>query len=96
MSHSNQNIYQMYASNGNKTGFYVIRNSWSNYYAKITEINGQSEGELPGDPPYHNNPKVYAELYSIKTGKCIKKREEITCPGTYGYFLMDSNAIEKL
>ena len=89
MSHSKHNIYQMYANNGNKTGFFVIRNSWSRYYARVIDIAGQSEGELPGDPPYHGNPKVYAELYSLNTGKCINKREELSCPGTYGYHLFD-------
>ena len=84
---SRQNLYQMYVQNGNKVGFYVIRNSWSNHYAKVIEIGGQTAGELSGEPPYYDNPPAVGELYSLNTGRCIKKREALTCPGTFGYSL---------
>ena len=79
----------MYIQNGNKAGFYVMRNSWSNHYAKVIEIDGNAAGELSGEPPYHDNLTVIGELYSLSTGRCIKKREVLTCPGTFGYSLLD-------
>jgi len=85
---SGLNIYQMYIQNGNKAGFYVMRNSWSNHYVKVIEIDGKAAGKLPGEPPYHDNPPVIGELFSLSTGRCIKKREVLTCPGTFGYSLL--------
>lgn len=75
-----ENIYQMYVANGNKTGFWVQRKSWSLHTkALITFIGGKAEGELEGISPYFNNQKVKGRLGG--TGQEI----EISCPGTYGY-----------
>jgi hypothetical protein len=77
-----QNIYQMYVANGNKAGFWVKRNSWSWQTALITSIDGKSEGELSGVPPYHGNLNVKGRMGG--SGNEI----EISCPGTYGYSLI--------
>ena len=76
------NIYQMYVANGNKAGFWVQRNSWS-YTALITSVGGKSEGELDGMPPYFKNQKVKGRMGGSG------KEFEISCPGTYGYKMID-------
>lgn len=73
------NIYEMYVKNGNKAGFWVKRNSWSWQSALIVSIDGKTEGELEGNPPYFNNVRVKAKMGG--TGKLI----DISCPGTYAY-----------
>ena len=78
-----QNIFQMYEANGNKAGFFVKRNSWSSQTAEIVKIDGKSSGELTGKSPYFNNPKVFGKFSD--NGELV----EITCPGTYGYELIN-------
>lgn len=77
------NIYQMYVQNGNKVGFFVKRNSWSQV-AEIISIDGKSEGALKGSPPYFNNTKVIGRFGS---GKLF----EVASAGTYGYELISIN-----
>lgn len=73
------NIYQMYITNGNKAGFLVRRNSWSDQTATIISIAGKTEGILDGTSPYFNHAKVMARMNG--TGDLI----EISDPGTYNY-----------
>jgi len=82
----NQNIYQMYESNGNRVGFKVIRNSWSTVYAVITSIGGKTSGPLSGPPPYYRNQQVIADVYT-NSGQLKDHNVSISCPGTYGYRL---------
>lgn len=95
-ANSRQNIYQMYAANGNRCGFWVRRNSWSNNVAQVTSIAGQTEGPLTGKAPYYNNPKVFGNVYRATTGSCSwnmggsGKGQELTSAGTYGYELIDT------
>lgn len=85
------NIYQMYTQNNNSVGFYVVRNSWDTRYAKIILIGGKKSGELSGTPPYHDNPEVICEIYSSNSHECIQQREILSCPGTFGYSLINVN-----
>ena len=78
------NIYQMYVANGNKVGFWVRRNSWSWRTALITSIDGKTEGELTGQAPYFNCPKVKGKMGGMY------KEVEITCAGSYGYVLLSN------
>lgn len=82
MNEQKINIYQMYVANGNKANFWVKRNSWSWQSALITSIDGKTVGELTGEPPYFNNPKVKGKMEGVN------REVEITCPGTYGYELL--------
>ena len=78
------NIYQIYVANGNKANFWVQRNSSSWQSALITSIGGKVEGELDGASPYYDNQKVYGKMGGVG------KEYEISCPGAYGYSLLDS------
>lgn len=91
------NIYQMYYYNNKKFGFWVRRNSWENIIAKIILIENVIEGQkILGKYPYYKNQKVFAEFYKIDSlaenllpiGNAINIGE-ISCPGTYAYFLID-------
>ena len=78
------NIYQMYVANGEKTGFFVRRDSWGSVYARIRTIGGQEEGPLAGEPPYHGNPEVIMDVFS-NDGTLKNENEVMSCPGTYAY-----------
>lgn len=83
------NIYEMYHLNGDSVGFWVRRNSWSNHYlAKIKRIGNLKRGPLLGSPPYYRSQIVYADIY--RDGKCVRENQIITCPGTHGYELVDT------
>ena len=77
------NIYQMYAANGNRCGFYVRRDSWSHpeTYALVLTIDGKEEGPLPGFPPYHKNAGVSARIWY--QGKPAVGR--LSCAGSHAY-----------
>jgi len=49
-------IYSIYASNGNRAGFWVQHRSWSNTCAQVQSIAGQRFGKLPGDAPLPGPP----------------------------------------
>lgn len=87
------NIYQMYADNGNKVGFIVRRWSWAFTYAVVTEVAGQTKGELPGPLPYlsgvhYTGRMVLCDIYSAD-GLLRKRHEELQNPGTCGYHVVD-------
>lgn len=85
------NVYQMYYENDKKFGFWIKRNSWGYSIAKVISIEGVIEGdEIPGNKPYHSNPKVIAEFYKEDNKNNCHKGNlediiEISCPGSFGY-----------
>lgn len=86
------NVYQMYYANDKKFGFFIKRNYWgAPLIAKVISIEGVIEGqEIPGNKPYHNNPKVIGEFYKEYDKKyCFSENadniSEIRCPGNYSY-----------
>ena len=40
-------------------------------------------GDFTGPPPYFGNPKVYAEIYDLRTGALKETGAKIPVPGTY-------------
>lgn len=82
------NIYQMYEKQGNKVGFFVVRDSWANIYAKVTSVGGKQQGPLKGKPPYYGNPVVKMDVYN-KNGTIQKTDQLLSCPGTYAYKLIE-------
>jgi len=84
----NQNIYQMYAANGNRAGFYVRRNSWAQTYARVVAVDGREAGPLSGRPPYYGNPPVTMDVYNWD-GTVRAVAQPLSCPGTYGYSLFE-------
>lgn len=89
------NVYQMYIANGNKAGFWIKRDSWSNYKAFVTSVQGKTEGKLKGNHPYYNNCVVRADVYNFRTGELATsfgdggKNHLVSCAGTFGYELVD-------
>ncbi|WP_375416783.1 hypothetical protein [uncultured Hymenobacter sp.] len=80
------NVYQMYRHNDLRYGFWIVRDSWGNTLARITEIEGVSEGsKIKGRYPYYGNPKVWADFYDLRTLQLVNQRCEVSCPGTYAY-----------
>lgn len=79
-----KNIYEMYVENGNKAGFWVVRNSWGHdTKAVVLNVGGKQAGALMGEPPYYTNPLVLARLFTPKEPKGFVIR--LSCPGTFGY-----------
>lgn len=84
------NLYQMYEENGNKAGFWVRRNTWGNFCARVISIGEQKEGKLPGRAPYHGNPPVAAEFFNLHDGSPARWDDtHIRCPGTYTYSMIE-------
>jgi hypothetical protein len=79
------NVYQMYVAFDNRVGFWVQRDSWGNTCALVKQIGSQTEGELPGKPPYHGNPKVTVDVFDIHNGSLKESDTILSCPGTYAY-----------
>jgi hypothetical protein len=83
------NIYEMYGVNGNRTGFWVQRESWGTSVAMVLMIGGQKEGPLRGTPPYFGNPSVVMDVYDCRTRQLISKNADLSCPGTFAYRLIE-------
>ena len=49
-----------------------------NTCAKVVEV-----GQFKGPPPYYGNPKVFADIYDLRTGTLKKARARLPVPGTY-------------
>lgn len=80
-----KNLYQLYIENGNMAGFKVRRSGWANSsWARVVSITAerQTNGSLPGSPPYHQNAVVYLDF------KDKGVSEEAPCPGTYQWELI--------
>ena len=86
------NVYEMYAANGNRAGFWIQRDSWGRTCAVVRSVAGQSEGELPGKPPYHGNPPVIVDVFDLRDGTPKDSRAALSCPGTHGYERIDPPA----
>jgi len=80
-----ENIYQMYVRNGNKAGFWVVRDSWSDCVAIIRSVDRKTAGALTGAPPYYGNPPVRGGLWDWKLKRWRQKYFDVTCGGTYAY-----------
>lgn len=52
-----------------KSIFWVRLDSWSYNVARITLVDGKTEGPLDGVPPYYNNPKARADVYLADSGR---------------------------
>lgn len=84
------NVYQMYYKNGKRLPFYIRRDTWGDTVAKVHSIKGVVEGDdLPGYPPYYNNPDFYADFIKISTAEIVGKDQKVSCPGTYSYSMCD-------
>jgi hypothetical protein len=79
------NVYEMYVRNGNKAGFWVVRDSWTDVVAVIRSVDRKQAGPLTGNPPYYDNPPVRAGLWDWKLKRWRQKYFDLSCPGTYAY-----------
>jgi hypothetical protein len=84
-----ENVYEMYVRNGNRAGFWVVRDSWTGVVALVRSIDRGQSGALSGDPPYYGNPPVRAGLWDWKLKRWRQKYYELSCPGTYAYRRVD-------
>ncbi len=88
------NVYEMYEENGYKFGYWIVRNTWGNSFAKVLSIKGTREGQpIKGRPPYYNNPTVYVAFYHHGV---FKENMELRCPGTYSYSMIPPEYIEEI
>lgn len=78
MSDDNPNLYQMYVQNGERAGFWIRRSTWANTCAKARSV-----GELKGKPPYYGNPKVFADVYDLRSGNLREESAPMPAPGTF-------------
>jgi hypothetical protein len=90
-----ENIYQMYVANGNRCGFWVVRNSWTDVVAIVRTIDRKREGVLAGAAPYYGNPPVRAGLWDWKLKRWRQKYYDLTCAGTYAYRRIDTGGTEE-
>lgn len=86
------NVYEMYVANGNKAGFWIVRDSWANTIALVRTVANGHSGDLPGDPPYFRNCCVVVDVFERSTGRVRDEAIELSCPGTYGYRQVESPA----
>ena len=79
---SDLNIFQMYAANEGRSGFWLRRATWGSTCARVTLV-----GEFKGPPPYYGNPIVLADIYDLRTGELKEKDTRLPVPGTYKTWL---------
>ena len=72
------NVFQMYAANNLRAGFWLRRTTWENTCAQVTSV-----GEFKGPPPYYGNPTVLADIYELRTGALKEQGVKIPAPGTF-------------
>ncbi len=72
----NPNVFQMFVTHGGP-GFWVRRTTWGATCARVVGI-----GPLAGPPPYHGNPPVIVDVYSLD-GKLKDPLARLPVPGTY-------------
>ena len=75
---SDFNIFQMYAANDARPGFWLRRTTWANTCARVTSV-----GAFKGPPPYYGTPVVLADIYDLRTGELKEKGARLPVPGTY-------------
>ena len=71
-----KSAYELYRENGNKVGFCVQYGAHHDagmpYWYYVTSVGGQTTGELPGEPPKHDEVPVIADQYE---GDQLTKRD---------------------
>ena len=75
---SDKNVFEMYVANGKRAGFWLRRTTWGNTCARVVDV-----GDIKGPAPYFCNPKVYADIYDLRTGELKEARARIPAAGTY-------------
>lgn len=78
------NIFQIYDARGHVPGFWVIRESWEATVAHVVEV-----GPVMGPPPYLGNPKVFADVYDVRSGVLRQTGTRLPTPGSYHWRLVD-------
>ena len=78
-------IYSHYLNNQNQLGFWIKKNNWKNYLARIVKIRGISEGDLIRKS---TQPPVIALLLDIRTNE-LQECVEINCPEDPSYIKID-------
>ncbi|MGD0389576.1 MAG: hypothetical protein ABSC42_11530 [Tepidisphaeraceae bacterium] len=78
-------IYSIYASNGNRAGFWVQHRSWNNTCAQVQSIAGQRIGKLPGEAPLHDNAEVLVEGFDVRSGRPVKLGPRLETPQDRNY-----------
>ncbi len=68
---------------------YSQRESWGNCIAIVVSISGQTEGPLRGKPPYFGNPHVAMDIYDKRGKVLIAQEQDLSCPGSGGYKLVE-------
>ena len=75
---SDKNVFEMYVANGMRPSFWLRRTTWGNTCARVVDV-----GEIKGPAPYFGNPKIYADIYDLRTGELKEARARIPAAGTY-------------
>ena len=75
---SDKNVFEMYVANGMRPGFWLRRTTWGNTCARVVDV-----GAIKGPAPYFGNPKVFADIYDLRTGDLKEARARIPAAGTY-------------
>jgi hypothetical protein len=83
------NVFEMYVASGNRAGFWVQRQTWGNSCALVKLVGGRDAGELPGAPPYFNDPEVTVDMFNLHNGALLEADVPLRCPGTYSYSEVD-------
>ncbi len=78
-------IYSMYASNGNRAGFWVQHRSWTNMCAQVQSVAGQQSGKLPGEAPIYGNAEVLVRGFDVRSGRPVKLGPRLETPQDRNY-----------
>ena len=87
------NVYQMYYDNQKKYGYFIQRDTWEKWIAQVILIEGVQEGEdIPGIEPYFKSQKIIGNFYKYHSDNFweYQNTQEISCPGTFAYSLLNS------
>jgi hypothetical protein len=79
------NIYKLYAANGDRAGFWVQHRTWKNMCAHIQSIADQQCGALPGPSPLHDNAKIVARIFDVRSGRPIPVGPSLDNPDDHNY-----------
>lgn len=77
----------MWVENGHRGGFWIVRNTWGNWYARVLSVGGRGEGKLVGRAPYYGNPEVLVDVWDRRTG-WVHRAFVLSSPGTYSYGML--------
>ena len=79
------NIYAMYATNGNRAGFWVQHRSWSNLCAHVGSVGGQAAGALPVNAPPNGDAPVQIRVFDVRSGRPALPETYAFDPGDAGF-----------